>query len=135
MTLDRIKHISAYGDMFPQEPATEEQISSFELKNKVKLPIKYRELLLFSDGGEWYRPSKIQFYGVAHKPIIDTTDDDKPNKDYIVIGRLTSGDPIVFKNGEERVSIYNLEGSRIENDETYDDFYEFLDDMKGICGI
>lgn len=48
------------------------------------------------------------------------------NDGYIVIGALASGDPIAFKKMEERISIYNLEDDRIEDDETYEDFYAFL---------
>lgn len=72
--------------------------------------------------------SGIQFCGVEHKPIIDVEDDDRPDDSYIVIGALASGDPIVLKKAEGQISIYNLEDDRIEDDETYEDFYAFLND-------
>lgn len=123
-----INTISAQGKMHFLEPVTEEKITAFEKKHHIQLPTKYREWLLFSDGGEIFLPAGIQFYGVEHKPIIDTEDDDRPDDSYIVIGVLASGDPIVFKKTEERISIYCLEDERIEEDEIYEDFYAFLKD-------
>ncbi len=127
--------ISAQGEMRFLESATEEKIVAFEKEHNIKLPTKYREWLLFSDGGEIFLPAGIQFYGVEHKPIIDVEDDDRPDDSYIVIGALASGNPIVFKKTEERISIYNLEDDRIEDDETYEDFYAFLNDTYDMLGI
>lgn len=31
---------------------------------------------------------KVQFYGIAHKPVIDVSDNDRSSEDYIVIGEL-----------------------------------------------
>jgi len=114
--------------------ATEEQISDFETTQNVKLPSKYKEWLLFSDGGELYLPGGIQLYGVANKPLIDVNDSDKPNGDYIVIGALSSGDPIISEKAGERISIYNREADKIEEDETYSDFFAFLSDLDNIVG-
>ena len=130
-----IDTISAQGEMKFLESTTEEKIVAFEKEHNIKLPTKYREWLLFSDGGEIFLPAGIQFYGVEHKPVIDAEDDDRPDDSYIVIGALASGDPIVFKKTEERISIYNLEDDRIEDDETYEDFYSFLNDMYDMLGI
>ncbi|MCF2617309.1 SMI1/KNR4 family protein [Oscillibacter valericigenes] len=121
--------------MYLPEPATEEQISDFEREHSISLPAKYREWLLLCDGGELYLPAGIQFYGVAHKPVIDVDDDDRPDESYIVIGTLASGDPIVFEKDKESISVYNHEDDRIEEDETYEDFYAFLDDLNNILGI
>ena len=117
------------------DATTEDKIHAFEMKYNIKLPEKYREWLLFSDGGEIFLPAGIQFYGVEHKPIIDIEDDDRPDDSYIVIGALASGDPIIFKKTEERISIYNLTDDRIEDDETYEDFYALLNDSYEILGI
>lgn len=43
---------------------------------KSMLPSKFKEWLLFSDGGECFLPAGIQLYGVAHKPLIDVNDND-----------------------------------------------------------
>lgn len=126
--------ISTQGEMHLLESTTEEKIIAFEKEHNIKLPTKYREWLLFSDGGEIFLPAGIQFYGIEHKPIINTENDDRPDDNYIVIGALASGDPIVFKRTEERISIYNLEDDRIEDDETYDDFYAFLKDAYDMLG-
>ena len=61
------------------EAATEEQISEFEKKNKLTLSSKFKEWLLFSDGGECFLPAGVQFYGVAHKPLIDVNDNNRPD--------------------------------------------------------
>lgn len=106
---------------------TKAQISAFESIHKLKLPAQYREWLLFSDGGELFLPAGVQLYGIEHKPVIDV--EDMPDTDYIAIGALASGDPVVFEKGKEQISIYNLEADKIETNETYDDFFAFLDDL------
>ena len=116
------------------DSVTEEQIAVFEKKNNIKLPEKYREWLLFSDGGELYLPSGIQLYGVVHKPIIDISDSNIPNNDYIVIGAFSWGDSIVFKKNTEEISIYNHLANKIEKDETYNNFDSFLQDLPNILG-
>ena len=123
------------GKMSFFDGATEEQISQFETDNDIKLPLKYKEWLLFSDGGDCFLPAGVQFYGVAHKPLIDVNDNDKPSDEYIVIGALSTGDPVLFKKGEEQISIYNHEAGRIEDDETYPDFLAFLGDLYELLGI
>ena len=77
------------------EETTEEKISEFEKEHSAKLPEKYKEWLLFSDGGELFLPAGIQLYGIEHKPKIDVNDDSRPNNEYIVIGAFASGDPIL----------------------------------------
>ena len=123
-----IDTISMQGEMNFLGAATEEQIASFEKEYDIKLPTKYREWLLFSDGGELFLPAGVQLYGVEHKPIIDIEDNDRPDDSYIVIGALATGDPIVFKKTEEKISIYNREEDKIEDEETYENFYAFLKD-------
>lgn len=130
-----IKQLKTQGKMNFLEEATEEQIDSFEKNYDIKLPVKYREWLLLSDGGECFLPAGVQFYGVAHKPLIDVEDSDRPSDKYVVIGALASGDPIVFEKNKENISIYNHETGRIEDDEIYDDFYLFLKDMYNMLGI
>lgn len=117
------------------EAATEEQVAEFEKKNEFKFPAKYREWLLFSDGGECFLPAGVQFYGVAHKPLIDVSDDDRPDDSYIMIGALSEGDPILFKKGEEKISIYDHEAGKIHDDEVYDDFFAFLKDLHNVVGL
>ena len=115
--------------------ATESQIEEFEKKHNLKLPLKYREWLLFSDGGEFFLPAGVQMYGVAHKPIIDVSENDRPSDNYVVIGSLASGDPILCEKSGERISIYNHEAGVIESDEIYEDFFAFLIDLHEILGI
>lgn len=130
-----IDAICAQGEMNFLSATTEEKIIAFEMEHDIKLPRKYREWLLFSDGGEIFLPAGIQFYGVEHKPIINTEDNNRPDASYIVIGALASGDPIVFKKTEERISVYNREDDRIEEDETYEDFYAFLNNTYNMLGL
>lgn len=79
------------GTMSFLEPATEEQISAFEKENGITFPEEYREWLSFSDGGELFLPAGVQFYGVAHKPLIDVNDDRRPDDSYVAVGGLCDG--------------------------------------------
>ena len=130
-----IDQIKGQGKMHFLEAATEDQIAQYEKEKEIQLPSKYREWLFFSDGGEFFLPSGVQMYGVAHKPLIDIDDDDRPDDKYIVIGALASGDPILCERIGEKISIYNHEVSRIEDDEIYDDFIAFLKDLYNLLGI
>lgn len=123
------------GKMNFLEETTEEKIAEFEKEHSAKLPEKYKEWLLFSDGGEFFLPAGIQLYGVEHKPVINVKNNDRPSDDYIVIGTLASGDPILCEKNGEKIAIYNQEGGRIEDDEIYDDFIAFLNDLHDLLGI
>lgn len=46
---------------------TEEKILAFEKEKEVTLPSKYKEWMLFSDGGELFLPVGVQLYGIEHK--------------------------------------------------------------------
>lgn len=123
------------GKMAFLEAATQERIDIFEKENHITLPVKYKEWLLFSDGGEFFLPAGIQLYGVEHKPVINVKSNDRPSDNYIVIGTLASGDPILCEKNGEKIAIYNQEGGRIEDDEIYDDFVAFLNDLHDLLGI
>lgn len=123
------------GKMAFLEAATQEKIDIFEKENDITLPVKYKEWLLFSDGGEFFLPAGIQLYGVEHKPVINVKKNNRPSDDYIVIGTLASGDPILCEKNGEKIAIYNQEGGRIEDDEIYDDFIAFLNDLHDLLGI
>ena len=139
MISDELKRIidllNQQGKMAFLEGATEEQISKFEKEKEIKFPEKYKEWLRFSDGGEGFLPAGVQFYGVAHKPLIDVNEDDRPSDKYIVIGVLSTGDPILCEKEGEQISIYNHEAGTIESDETYADFFAFLNDLYDLLGI
>ena len=139
MISDELKEIidliKEQGKMHFLEAATENQIAQFEKEKEIQLPSKYKEWLFFSDGGEFFLPSGVQMYGVSHKPLIDIEDDDRPEDKYIVIGALASGDPILCEKIGEKISIYNHEAGRIEDDEIYDDFIAFLKDLYDLLGI
>lgn len=130
-----IENLNSQGKMSFLEAASDEQISAFEKKYKITFPNQYREWLLFSDGGECFLPAGVQFYGIAHKPFIDINESDRPNDNYIVIGALASGDPIIFKKGEDKIAIYNHADNCIEDDEIYVNFYAFLNDLYDVLGI
>lgn len=117
------------GKMNFLDETTEEKILEFEKESAVMLPAKYKEWLLFSDGGELFLPAGVQLYGIEHKPLIDVNDNSRPSEDYVVIGALASGDPILFKKDSEKIAIYNQAAGRIEDDEIYDDFVAFLNDL------
>lgn len=130
-----VERFNDYGKMEFVEAATEDQINQFEKDNGILLPVKFKEWLLFSDGGDCFLPAGVQFYGVAHKPLIDVNDADRPDDNYIVIGALSTGDPILCEKTGEQISIYNHEEGKIEDDETYEDFYAFLNDLYDLLGI
>ena len=130
-----IETIKNQGEMRFIEAATKEQISQFEQENNIHLPVKYKEWLLYSDGGEFFLPAGIQMYGVAHKPIIDINDNDRPDDKYIVIGAMSFGDPILCEKEGETISIYNHEDGCIEEDEIYEDFISFLKDLGNLLGV
>lgn len=130
-----VEELKSQGKMNFLDATTDEIIREFEKEKKVALPTKYKEWLRFSDGGEFFLPAGVQFYGVDHKPLIDVDDDSRPNKNYIVIGALASGDPILFKKSSEEIAIYNQTAGKIEDDEIYDDFIAFLKGLYGMLGI
>ncbi len=130
-----VEQLKQQGKMSFVDGTTEEQIDEFETKHNMKFPLKYREWLLFSDGGEFFLPAGVQMYGLTHKPIIDVSDNDRPNGNYVVIGVLASGDPVLCEKDCERISIYNHEAGVIENDEIYEDFFAFLTDLHETLGI
>ena len=98
--IDKLKE---QGKMIFLEGATEEQITQFEKDHEIELPEKYKEWLQYSDGGELFLPAGVQFYGVAHKPIIDVDENDRPDEKYIVIGALASGDPVLCEKSGEKI--------------------------------
>lgn len=139
MISDELKKIvdkfNEQGKMAFLPETTDDKISAFENKNNVTLPLQYKKWLCFSDGGEFFLPAGLQLYGVDHTPIIDVNDNDRPSDNYIVIGALASGDPILFEKGTEKIAIYNHEVGRIEDDEVYTDFFTFLKDLYDLLGI
>ena len=130
-----VNNFKEQGKMDFLDETTEEKILAFEKENCVTLPSKYIEWLLFSDGGELFLPAGVQLYGVEHKPLIDVNDNSRPSEDYVVIGALASGDPILFKKDSEKIAIYNQVAGKIEDDEIYDDFFAFLNDLYDLLGI
>ena len=123
------------GEMNFCKETTENKILEFEKEHNIKLPAKYKEWLLFSDGGEFFLPAGIQLYGIENKPTIDVDNNDRPSEEYIVIGALASGDPILCEKAGEKIAIYNQETGKIEDDEIYDDFIAFLIDLYNLLGI
>lgn len=117
------------------EGATEEQIAQFEKKHEVVLPQKYKEWLRYSDGGEFFLPAGVQLYGVARKPLIDIGDADRPDDNYIVIGALASGDPVLCEKSGEKIAIFDNETGSIDDELVYNDFYAFLNDLYDLLGI
>ncbi len=139
MISDELKKIvdqfEKQGKMRFLEAATEEQIEKFETDNELQLPSKYKEWLLFSDGGEFFLPAGVQMYGVVHKPMINVEDDDRPDDSYIVIGSLASGDPVLCQKDSEKIAVFDHEAGGIDDELIYDDFFAFLTDLYDLLGI
>lgn len=123
------------GKMSFLSETTEEKINEFEKEKSVKLPAKYKEWLMFSDGGELFLPAGVQLYGIEHKPLIDVNDNSRPSEDYIVIGTFATGDPIICKKNEETILIYNPEMGEIDDELVYQDFTAFLKDLYELLGL
>lgn len=130
-----IEKLNEQGKMRFLEGATEEQITQFEKEHEIALPEKYKEWLQHSDGGELFLPAGVQFYGVAHKPVIDVDENDRPDDNYIVIGALASGDPVLCEKFGEKISIYDHEAGGIDDELVYEDFLAFLNDLYDLLGI
>lgn len=94
---------------------SEEKITLFEKEKNIRLPEKYKEWLLFSDGGEFFLPAGIQLYGIEHKPLINIDNNDRSSDEYIVIGTLSSGDLFSVKKLVRKLSsiIKKLEESKM----------------------
>jgi hypothetical protein len=127
--------LRSQGRMAFVEPTTETTIDAFEAEHGIHLPSQLKQWLLVSDGGDFFLPAGFQLRGVAHQPLIDVDDPDRPDDNYIVIGALSSGDPVLFERSSDRISIYNREAGRIEADESFDDFFTFLTDLAAVVGI
>ncbi len=132
-----IDNLNIKGKMSFIEGATSEQITNFEKTNDIKLPQRFKEWLEYSDGGELFLPAGIQLYGVFHNPLIEIGNkwDPATSSNYITIGALANGDPILCEKDNERISIFNHEGKRVEEDEIYSNFNEFLNDLPNLLGI
>lgn len=133
-----IDNLNIKGKMRYIEGVTPKQVIDFEKTNGVKLPQQYKDWLEYSDGGDLFLPAGIQLFGVAHKPLIkigNEWDMSDSSSKYITIGDLATGDSILCEKNNERISIFNHEGRRIEEDEVYSNFYEFLNDLPNILGI
>lgn len=137
MRLNKIvEKLNQQGEMRYVPNVSEATILKFESQQRISLPEEFRLWLeLVSDGGELFLPAGVQLYGVEHKPVIDPNDDERPNDGYIVIGRLASGDPLLCEQNRERISIFNRYLERVEDDEMFDSFFVFLDQLGIILGV
>lgn len=61
-----VDKLNEQGKMNFFDATTEEKIMSFEKGNEITLPSKYKEWLMFSDGGELFLPAGVQLYGIEH---------------------------------------------------------------------
>ena len=127
--------LKSQGKMNFLEAIDDEHITKFEEVTDIHLPSKYKEWLHFSDGGEFFLPAGMQLYGVAHKPLINVTDDDRPDDSYIVIGGCASGDPVLCQKNSEKIFVYDHEAGRIDEELIYEDFFAFIKDLYDLIGI
>ena len=123
------------GKMRFREGAAEEDILRFEQDHGFCLPKKFKEWLLFSDGGEFFLPGGAYFRGVAHKPLINVDDRDTPDENHIVIGALATGEPLVFEKGREEIAVYDHETGQIQEEERFSDTFVFLKSLSAYLGI
>lgn len=127
--------LRSQGEMSFVEPTTDTRIEAFEAKHELQLPSQLKQWLLVSDGGDFFLPAGFQLRGVEHLPLIDVDDPYRPDDSYVVIGTLSSGDPVLCERSTGRISIYNHEEGRIEDDESFADFFTFLTSLAAVVGI
>ena len=93
--------------------ASEEEIETWEHENNMTLPQDYKEWLRFSDGGAIFIPG-IQFYGVAHKPLLSYRNQTNRRGDLpdelLIIGSFSYGDLLCFVKGEDTIVQWEHEG-------------------------
>ena len=109
--------------------ASENDIAQFENRQGTKLPKQIKDFLLITDGGEFFLPAGAQIYGVNHKPFIVVAEE------FIVIGTLANGDPILCPINNKQVCVFNQERGVVEVDEIYVDFSTFLRNLPILLGI
>lgn len=127
--------LRSQGQMRFVEPTSDADIATFEAEHELQLPSQLRRWLLVSDGGDFFLPAGFQLRGVAHLPLIDVADPDRPDDSYIVIGVLSTGDPVLCERSSERISIYNHGAGTIEDDESFTDFFTFLTGLAAVVGV
>ena len=130
-----VDKLNKQGKMHYIDGATDNQISQFEKSHGITLPSSYKEWLVFSDGGEFFLPAGVQMYGVAHEPILNVEDNNRPDEQYIVIGSLASGDPVLCGQNDEKIYIYDHEGQEISEDLIYEDYFALINDLYDLLGI
>ena len=130
-----VDQLANQGKMHFIDAVSEEEILIFEKEQQIILPNRFKEWLQFSDGGELFLPAGIQLYGIKHTPLLNVNDKSRPSDEYIVIGALASGDPILCGMTDQKISIYNQEAGKIEEDEIYDDFIAFINDLRDLLGV
>lgn len=130
-----VELLKSQGQISLVEPATTPLIEAFETKYNLQLPSQLKQWLLISDGGDFFLPAGFQLRGVSNLPVIDVEDSDRPDERYVVIGTLSTGDPVLFERSTEQISIYNHEAGRIEDDETFTDFFTFLTSLAAVVGL
>ena len=87
--------LRSQGQMSFVEPTTDALIEAFESEHDRQLPSQLKRWLLVSDGGDFFLPAGFQLRGVAHLPLIDVDDPDKPDRQlhrhrHFVLGRPSS---------------------------------------------
>ena len=119
------------GNMALTWEAEGDQISEFERKNGISLPLAYKAFLLCTDGAEFFAPIGAKLYGIAHSPTLNYNDPDAMNERNLVIGKMSSGDIIAMDKLNMTISIINKRTGKPGDGETFNDFAEFLDSIIG----
>lgn len=77
----------------------------------------------------------MQFHGVAHRPLIDVSEDRRPGDNYIVVGVLCAGDTLLYEKGSDKFAVYFPEEGELDENLIYEDFYDFLTNLYDLLGI
>ena len=67
--------------------------------------------------------------GVAHRPLIDVSEDRRPGDNYIVVGVLCAGDTLLYEKGSDKFAVYFPEEGELDENLIYEDFYDFLTNL------
>lgn len=122
--------LAKQGDTTFIEGTTEDKIAEFEREHGITLPAKFKEWLLFSDGGSFFDPCGLLLCGIEHRPFIVVDDY------YVIIGMFATGDSVLCNRSGEKIIVYSQQEDSYEDKETYyPNFISFLEEARDMLGI
>ena len=108
-------------------------IEDFETKNGFKLPASFKEWLEKDECPDHGDYGFCQFYRINKDPVINIKDVYMVSGcEYLVIGSLADGDPILCKKTKDtdnKLCIYDIHAGMIHENEIYNDIWALMNDI------